>query len=199
MVLGLLALSEGVVAGAAEQLWRAIEILDEMGVEEPGAFPVLPDAIEALARSGQRSRAEALVARLEQQVMNLKGAWASAGLERSRGVLSLAAGEPDAALAPLEAADAALAPLEAADAALAPLEAAEAAFTELGFRPEAARAHLLHGQALLRGGRRTHAADVLAESRDRFAGMGAALWKERALDELERVAPGRSGSELTST
>ncbi|MGH2629792.1 MAG: hypothetical protein ACRDHI_04435 [Actinomycetota bacterium] len=174
MVLGLLALSEGVVAGAAEQLWRAIEILDEMGVEEPGAFPVLPDAIEALARSGQRSRAEALVARLEQQVMNLKGAWASAGLERSRGVLSLAAGE--------------------ADAALAPLEAAEAAFTELGFRPEAARAHLLHGQALLRGGRRTHAADVLAESRDRFAGMGAALWKERALDELERVAPGRSGS-----
>ena len=179
MVLGLLALSEGAIDVAAAHLGLAVEILDAMGIEEPGAFPVLPDAIEALARSGDGQRAEALHARLAQQVVASNGAWASAGLQRSRGVLVLAAGEPDAALGPLES--------------------AEDAFSELGFRLDAARAHLLRGQALLRGGHRTAAAAVLAEARDRFELMGASLWEQRAREELERASPGRTEGELTST
>ena len=33
----------------------------------------------------------------------------------------------------------------------------------------------------------------------RFASMGAASWEQRALDELERSAPGRGSGELTPT
>ena len=179
MVVGLLALSEGAVDVAAARLSLAVEILDAMGVEEPGAFPVLPDAIEALARSGDGQRAEALHARLAQQVVAQNSDWSAAALERTRGVLTLAAGEPDPALGPLESAG--------------------SAFSELGFRLEAARAHLLRGQALLRGGHRTAAADVLAEARDRFDFMGAALWEQRAREELERASTGRTEGELTPT
>jgi DNA-binding CsgD family transcriptional regulator len=179
MVTGLVALSEGDVETAAGRFGPAIAILDDMGVEEPGAFPVMPDAIEAFARSGDVDRAEACLDRLRRQVERSRGAWAAAGLERSRGVLHLAAGEPDAAAEPLGA--------------------AEAAFDGLGYGPDAVRAQLLRGNASLRSGRRAEAADVLAGARDRFAAMGATLWVERADEELERVAPGRTDGELTAT
>ena len=73
------------------------------------------------------------------------------------------------------------------------------AFDGLGFRPDAARGVFLLGQALLRGGHRTAAADALVDARDRFASMGADVWEQRALEELERSAPGRGSGELTPT
>ena len=48
-VLGLLALSEGDPGGAAEELVEAARLLEQMGFAHPGALPILPDAIEALA------------------------------------------------------------------------------------------------------------------------------------------------------
>ena len=55
-VLGLLALSEGNAGSAARLLAEAAELLEEMGFANPGAFPILPDAVEALA-AGERPRA----------------------------------------------------------------------------------------------------------------------------------------------
>jgi DNA-binding CsgD family transcriptional regulator len=176
-VLGLLALSEGDGETAAGELAEAAALLDAMGFEHPAAFPVLPDAIEALACSGDLDAAGALTARLERQATAAGSRWALAALERARGVVLLARGE--------------------ADVALAPLERAAAAFGQLGYRPDCARAVLLRGRALLRGGQRVPAADALADARRRFADMGAALWEARAASELERAAPGRSTGALT--
>ena len=176
-LLGLLALSQGDAAAAASELVAAAELLDGMGFAHPGAFPVLPDAIEALACSGDLQAAARLLDRLEQQAAAVDSAWALAAAERCRGALLLARGK--------------------ADAALAPLDDAAAAFGRLGQRADAARAVFLAGRALLRAGRRGQAAEALADARCRFAGMGAALWEARVVEELERAAPGRATGALT--
>jgi DNA-binding CsgD family transcriptional regulator len=176
-VLGVLALSEGDAASAARELAAAAALLDDMGFDHPGAFPVLPDAIEALACSGELDAAERLLQRLERQAAAVDSGWALAGAERCRGVLLLARGD--------------------ADAAAAPLERAAAAFARLGHGPDGARAVFLRGRALLRAGRRGQAAEALADARSRFAGMGAALWEARVVEELERAAPGRAAGALT--
>ena len=150
-----------------------------MGFRNPGAFPVLPDAIEALARAGDTSSAADLLERLERYADAVGTPWSSAVCDRARGVVLLAQGR-------------------AADAA-EPLVRAEVAFERLGCRPDAARATLTRGRALLRGGHRTLAADALADARSRFAAMGAVLWEARAAEELERAAPGRAAGELTPT
>jgi DNA-binding CsgD family transcriptional regulator len=176
-VLGLLALSEDDSEAAALELAEAARLLDAMGFEHPGAFPVLPDAIEALACSGDLDAAGVLLERLERQATTVDSKWALAALERSRGVELLARGE--------------------ADEALAPLGRAAAAFERLGYRPDCARAIFLRGRALLRSGQRVPAADALADARRRFADMGAVLWEARAAHDLERAAPGRSTGALT--
>ena len=176
-VLGLLALSEGNAEAAARELSEAAQLLEDMGYAHPGAFPVLPNAVEALALSGELDAAAMLLERLARQAAAVESAWALASVDRSRGVLLLARGR--------------------ADAAVSPLESAEAAFGRLGHRPDAARAVLTRGRALLRLGQRTQAADAFAGARGSFADMGAALWEARAAEELERAAPGRGSGELT--
>ena len=176
-VLGLLALSEGDAAGAAEELVEAARMLEQMGFAHPGALPILPDAIEALAGTGESELAEALRERLERQSAALDSAWARAALARSRGTLLIARGDPEAAVAPLE-------------------ESAST-FDRLGYRPAAARAVLALGRAQARSGHRTLAADTLADARNRFAEIGAAHWEARTVEELERAAPGRAAGVLT--
>ncbi len=179
MVKGLLSLSVGQFVEASSHLAEAVMLLEEMGIAEAGAFPVLPDAIEASARSGDIERAESWLARLDVQAEAQGGPWARAAVDRSRGLILLSSGRQDEAIAPLRR--------------------SVEAFDRLGFRPEAARGVLLLGQALLRGGHRTAAADALVDARDRFASMGAPTWEQRALEELERSAPGRGSGELTPT
>ena len=176
-VLGLLAISQGDSQAAARELAEAAELLDVMGFKHPGAFPVLPDAVEALACSGDIAAAEVLLARLEGQATAVDSAWALAAAERCRGAVRLARGDHAGALAPLERAG--------------------AAFDRLGYRPDAARAVYLRGAALLRAGQRVQAADAFADARARFADMGAALWEARVVADLERAAPGRASGILT--
>jgi DNA-binding NarL/FixJ family response regulator len=132
-----------------------------------------------LAVTGDVESAETLLGRLELQAAAVENPLLDAVVERCRGVVLAARGE--------------------ADAAALRLERTVARFHELGFRPDAARAALALGRALLRAGHRTRAADTFADARTRFAGMGAALWEERAAQELERAAPGRAAGELTRT
>ena len=178
-VLGLVALSEDDAQEAAAVLVGAAELLEVMGYAHPGAFPVLPDAVEALVAAGDVDAAGMLLERLEREAASVQSAWALAAAERCGGLLLLARGD--------------------AEAAVPALESAGAAFAGLGYRPDAARALLLQGRALLRSGRRSAAAESLSEARDRFAAMGAALWAARAAGDLERAAPGRAAGELTAT
>jgi DNA-binding CsgD family transcriptional regulator len=176
-ILGLLELSGGDAADAARHLTEAARMLAEIGRAHPGRDAILPDAVEALASSGDAIGARVLLERLEEQAEAADSASARAAAKRARGALLLAGGERGGAIEMLD------------DAA--------SRFDELGFRPDAARALLLRGRALLRGGHRTLAADALAEARDRFAGMGARLWEARAVEALDRAAPGRAAGELT--
>jgi DNA-binding NarL/FixJ family response regulator len=176
-VLGLLALSEGDGETAVGELAQGVELLVAMGYGHPGAFPLLPDAVEAFASCGEIAAAEALLARLERQADAVASDWARAACARSRGAILLAGAAPDDAV-----------PV---------LKHAATAFDRLGYRTDAARATLLLGRAQLRAGQRTQASDSLADARSRFAAMGAALWEARAVDDLERAAPGRSDGALT--
>jgi DNA-binding CsgD family transcriptional regulator len=178
-VLGMLALSEGRPGEAAAGLAEAVGLFDVMGFAHPGVLPIVPDAVEASAGIGDNVTAEALFRRLEGEAAALGNDRVSALLERSRGILLLAGGEADGA----------------ADV----LDGATGAFEHMDHWPDAARAVLWRGKALVRAGRRTLAADVLAEARARFSSIGAALWEERSVEELERVAPGRGAGTLTST
>jgi DNA-binding CsgD family transcriptional regulator len=175
-VAGLLALAEGDAQSAAADLVTAVRHLDEMGIRHPGAFPALPDAVEALARSGDADGAAALLGQLEEQAAAVRSPWVDAALERARGHVV-----PDA--------------VEAAEA----FEAAAASFERLGYRLDAARAALGRGSALIRAGRRLVAAEALVETRNRLAAMGATPWEARAVEELERASPGRAAGELTPT
>jgi DNA-binding CsgD family transcriptional regulator/tetratricopeptide (TPR) repeat protein len=178
-VLGLLALSQGDAPAAASELVAAAQLLEEMGFAHPGAIPAVPDAIEALSLSGDAEAAGVLVERLEAQAEAVGSNWTDAALARSRGIVLLGQGDADVA----------------ADV----LGAAGATFERLGFAPDAARARLLEGRALLRAARRTAAADALADASSRFAAMGATLWQARAAEQLDRAAPGRADGELTPT
>jgi DNA-binding CsgD family transcriptional regulator len=141
--------------------------------------PELADAVEALAFAGQLDEAGDLLDRLRRQADAVGSPWPSAVAARARGALLLAQGDPAAAAILLH------------DAAVA--------LERLGFRPDAARARLLEGRAILRDGRRSNAAEVLAAARDGFAAIGAPMWEARAVEELERVSPGRASGDLTPT
>jgi DNA-binding NarL/FixJ family response regulator len=82
-------------------------------------------------------------------------------------------------------------------AAIDPLQRAGATFERLGHRPDAARAVLAQGRALLMAGHRVHAARALTEARGRFAEISAPLWEARAAEQLERAAPGSAGGRLS--
>src|SRR5262249_41149149 len=145
---------------AAAELADAVEVLAAMGFAHPGALPILPDAVEALARSSEPARATVLLEELGRQAAAVEGRWAPAAFQRCRGVRLLAGGD--------------------AEAAAAVFEDAAARFDALGYRPGSARAVLGKGRALLRGGQRSLAAEALAEARARFAEMGAATWEATA-------------------
>ena len=175
--LGFLALSEGKLEVAVAELVGAVEQLEEMGFANPGSIPALPDAVEALAITGDAPRAEEFFEILRRQAESLDNPWVRAVVDRTRGVVLLATGD--------------------AAAAIPSLEAAITSFERSGHRPDAARALLALGRALLRAGRRSRAAEAFAEARSRFANLGAALWAARAAEELERAAPGRATGKLT--
>jgi ATP/maltotriose-dependent transcriptional regulator MalT len=176
-LLGLLALSEGAGETAVRELGEATRLVEEMGLLNSVLIPARPDAIEALAGAGDIESAETVLERLELEAVAVDNPLLDAVLERCRGIVLAARGD--------------------ADAAASLLERAVAGFDRLGFRPEAARASLALGRALLRAGHRTRAADAFADARTRFAGMEAALWETRAAEELDRAAPGRAAGELT--
>ncbi len=176
-LLGLLALSEGATETAVRELGEATRLVEEMGLLNSVTIPARPDAIEALAGAGDVESAEALLARLEAHAAGVDNPLLHGLVDRSRGIVLAARGEAEAGAAHLG---------RAADD-----------LGRLGFRPDAARARLALGRALLRAGHRARAADALADARTRFAEMGALLWEARAAEELERAAPGRATGELT--
>ena len=177
-VLGFLQLSLGRPAEADAYLSRAVELEQAMGVREPAYFRVVPDAVEALVALGRLDQSEALLAPFEEAGKDLDRAWTIATGARCRALVLAARGDLDGASA-------------AADEAVQVHDRLHLPF-ELG------RTLLVRGAVERRAKRKREARDSLTKALEVFDGLGAALWAERAREELARIG-GRAPSSLELT
>lgn len=177
---GLLALSLGDPRSAVVPLRRARLIAREMAVGEPSMLLFLLDEVEALAATGDPVTAIEVLDEFEGRCRRADAPWVAPLLARSRGLVSAARRD-----------------LEAATEALS---AAVAGESSVPLPHERARARLALGRVLRRAHRRTAAHDALSSALAQFEELGAALWAERAREELGRIG-GRAASsdDLTAT
>jgi DNA-binding CsgD family transcriptional regulator len=179
-VLGYLELTCGRPAGA----WRLLSDLPawmaDMGIGEPGAIPVLPDAIETLAALNRLDGSRVLQTELERQAGD-GHAWALAAAARCRGILALAEGDPDGASASLT-------------------HAVEQ-FSAIDHPLDVARSQLNLGVALIARRRAQHrrdAAEVVEQAQATFDSLGAREWSKRAAECLRGTgARSHNTGELT--
>jgi DNA-binding CsgD family transcriptional regulator len=177
--LGMLELSLGDPAAAWQAVAPVTQAVEQHGVGEPVAAYFLPESLEALIALGELDRAESLLDAFEGKARELDRVWALATGGRCRGLLLAARGE-------LAAAEAAF------DAALAAHERIEMPF-------ERARTLLALGRVQRRRKQRAAARRTLAEALETFETLGAAIWAERAREELERTHVRQAPGELTPT
>jgi DNA-binding NarL/FixJ family response regulator len=178
----------GLAALLERQSERAITSLEAVwahtlreGVDEPGAFPVAGDLVEALAESGRLEAANEVIERLGRLASDQQHPWGLATTKRSRAVVRLVQGQDDAAVAELEEAG--------------------ADYGALGLDFESARALLFLGRAQRRFRKRAAAREALEHARSTFAELGCPGWAQVAGDELARISGRRKASEgaLTPT
>ncbi len=177
-VLGFLELSLGNPAGARDALAPLPGVLEEIGVAEPGAFPLIPDLVEALVVVGKLVEASTLAEGLEERGRALDRALALATAARCRGLVAAASGDLVGAAVELDRA----------------LEE----HARLAHPFELARTLLVTGEVRRRARQKREARASLERALGIFQGLGAPLWAARARAELERVG-GRVPGVLTPT
>jgi DNA-binding CsgD family transcriptional regulator len=166
--LGHLALAQGRPADALEILRPLIEHHRREEIQEPGALPFMPDALEALVDCGGLEEAKALLDVYHAAAERLGRRRGIAAAHRVRGLLAGASGELDGALRELET---------------------TVQLYSQGDTPfERARSLLGLGAALRRAKRRREARETLEEALGTFEQIGAQLWAERARAELRRIS-----------
>jgi DNA-binding CsgD family transcriptional regulator len=178
--LGLLELSLGRAAEAAEQLAPAVELARTEGIEEPGLTRYVPDAVEALIELDRFNEATELLSWYEGNALRLGRHGAIAASHRCRGLLAAASGRLEEAPSVFER-------------ALAEHEAVPLPF-------DRARTLLVYGAALRRAKRKADARDRLEQATAAFEALSASAFAARARAELARIG-GRRRSEggLTAT
>jgi DNA-binding CsgD family transcriptional regulator len=180
-VLGFLDLSLGDSRAAAERLAPLWPRLVNLGYGEPSAFPVLPNAIQALLETGDRPVAESLLEQLEERGDALDSAWALSQAARLRALLAADDGSPDTAVALI-------------DRALALHERMPGLF-------ERGRTLLTLGIVLRRARRRRDAREALEQALAIFEEQCTPLWATKAKAEIGRLGGRRAhqAGELTPT
>lgn len=169
-VLGFLELSLGDAARAHEWLAPLPDIVERMGLREPGVFPFVPDLVEALVSLGRADDAEPHVGLLEERSRTADRPLGRATAARCRALLAAARGDPTGAL-------------EHVSLALREHERCPQPF-------ELARTLLVQGALLRRARRRRDAGVALGRALDIFQRVGAVLWAERARSERARAGAG---------
>lgn len=159
---------------AAEQLGTVWEHMRREGVDEPGAFPVAPDLVEALVTLDRVDEATGVTARLRGLAEAQEHPWGLASAKRCRGLID---GNAD----------------ELADAA--------EAYGALGLDFDRARTLLSLGRVERRVRKWGSARSALEQATHEFTEMGSPGWVEEARDELGRVGGRRKQApdELTPT
>jgi DNA-binding CsgD family transcriptional regulator len=158
-VLGQLELSLGQVDESIQHLERAAELARRHGLGEPSVVQWAPDLVEAYVRSGQTERATRTLASFQLQANDTGRRGALAAAARCRGLLD----EDD---------------YEGAFAA------AMAWHNETDTPFERARTELALGERRRRARRRAEARQPLRSALATFERLGAAVWVNRARQEL---------------
>jgi DNA-binding CsgD family transcriptional regulator len=175
----LLAHQPGDAVGWLRAVWQHAQ---DQGVEEPGAFPVAPDLVEALVETGEPGEAATVGARLGELAELHAHPWGLASAKRCDGLVRLCSGKRD-------------------DQAAGQMTEAAADLGRLGLPFDQARTLLALGRALRRAKRWGAARAALQEAEAVFHRMGSPGWATEAQSELARVGarrPSPSG-ELTPT
>jgi DNA-binding CsgD family transcriptional regulator len=165
---GQLELARGDAAAAATALRQLLEHHMRESICEPGALPFLPDAVEALITGGELDQAASILDWYAEASARLDRPRAIAVGRRLRGLLLAAHGDLEGAL-------------EESEQSVVALAAADDTF-------ERARSLLALGVAQRRAKRRREARATLEEALAVFERIGAALWAERARNELKRIS-----------
>jgi ATP/maltotriose-dependent transcriptional regulator MalT len=165
--IGLAALCEREPERAIASLAAVWEHTMREGVDDPGAFPVAGDLVEALAESGQLEEANEVRARLDRLAAGQRHPWGLATLRRSTATIKLADRYDETACMELSA---------AADD-----------YRVLGLGFESARALLFLGRVQRRAKKQAAARDSLEQARSAFERLGCPGWTELASAELARV------------
>ena len=177
--LGFLEVSVGAHAAAVHTFTPYLAPVELSGVPEPFGVNFLPDAIEALIGDDQVERAERVLDVFEERARTLGRAMAIMGAARCRALLLARHGALSQAR-------------EAIGESLQWTSAGE-------FPLEHGRSLLVHGQLLRRSRKKQAARAVLEQALEVFEPLGARLWADRALTELDRVGHGSSPGVLTPT
>ena len=179
-VLGFLEVSLGDADSAATFLEPLPGLLGSRGIVEPGIYPFVPDAVEALTAGGRIDRARAVLDPYERLGRELDRPLVIATAARCRGLLAAADGASDEALAFLGLA------IEAHRRVQQPFELA--------------RTLLVLGEVRRRAKQKRPARAALDQAATIFDDLGTPIWSARARASLARIS-GRSTSagELTET
>ena len=177
--LGMLSLARGDPESAHRYLSPAATRFFEMGIQEPGWEPFLPDAVEAALGAGDRDLAEHVTAWLEERASTLGRPSLHGDALRSRGLLLSAERAHD--------------PAELAVAAAVTRHMDGSSTYDL------ARTHLVAGAIHRRAGRKREARASFDRAHALFSALGAVRWVARTAAESDRIGGRRpSGSTLTN-
>jgi DNA-binding CsgD family transcriptional regulator len=166
-VLGALEISRDDAAAAHRWLGTLPELTEEMGLREPGAFPFVPDAVDALVSLGELDRATELTDRLERQGLDLGRPLAIGTAARCRGSIEAARGDlPAAAMW---------------------LERSQETLRGLPHPFEVARTSLVAGEIKRRMKQKSSARELLDASVTGFDRIGARVWAAKARRALTRI------------
>ena len=178
---GIAALLSGEPQRGAKSLAVVWEHTQSEGVNDPGAFPVAPDLVEALVELDDVDRALAVANRLEELAHQQKHPWGLPSSKRCFALVRLASGHDEQAVAALA---------EAADA-----------YRALGLRFDHARSLLSLGRVQRRFKKWAAARTALEQAAAAFEASCCTGWVELTRSELERVGGRRPRSvgELTPT
>lgn len=157
---------------ATSSLRRVWQYTTQEGIEDPGAFPVAADLVEALVEMGGLDEAHAITDRLRERAEQQEHPWGLVTARRCRGLIALAAPKYD-------------------ERAAADLEYAAAGYGRIGLRFDLARSLLSLGRAQRRFRKWKRARASLGQAAAAFDEIGAAGWTETARSELARVGARR--------
>ncbi len=177
--LGTAELLAGRPAAAVDTLLPVWEHVRREGVDDPGAFPVAPELVEALAATGELERADAVAAELLALAEAQDHPWGLAAAARARGHVLVARRE-DALAA-------------------SALEEAAARYGDLDLPFDRARTLVALGAARRRLKQVRAGREALEEAAAVLSELGADGWAERARAELARFSGRRGASGLTPT